>query len=122
MVWRLIHSADRQYISWLSQTRGTTYLKLTGYFWGGKSRFTARSVQLAKELGITQKNAWFLQQRIRAACADHRNPITGEVKVAEYEYRQNTMGLNGILAIGRLLEQAVGKRLTYEGLIATPTA
>ena len=79
-------------------------------------------MQLAKELGITQKNAWFLQQRIRAACADHRNPITGEVKVAEYEYRQNTMGLNGILAIGRLLEQAVGKRLTYEGLIATPTA
>lgn len=28
------------------------------------------------------------------------------------------MGLNGILAIGRLLEQAVGKRLTYKGLIA----
>ena len=39
--------------------------------------------------------------------------------VAEYEHRQNTMGLNGILAIGRLLEQAVGKRLTYEGLVAT---
>ena len=41
------------------------------------------SVQLAKELGITQKSAWFLQQRIRAACADHRNPMTGEVEVDE---------------------------------------
>ncbi len=37
------------------------------------------SVQLAREPGITRKSAWFLQQRIGAACADHRNPITGEV-------------------------------------------
>ena len=42
--------------------------------------------------------------------------------MAKYERRQNTMGLNGTLAIDRLLEQAVGKRLTYEGLIATRTA
>ena len=37
------------------------------------------SVQLARESGITRKSAWFLQQRIGAACADHRNPVTGEV-------------------------------------------
>lgn len=37
-----------------------------------------------------------------------------------YEHRQNTMGLNSELAIGRLLQQAVGKRLTYADLIAAP--
>lgn len=30
------------------------------------------------------------------------------------------MGLNSELAIGRLLQQAVGKRLTYADLIAAP--
>jgi hypothetical protein len=28
------------------------------------------SLQLSKELGITQKSAWFLLQRIREACSD----------------------------------------------------
>ena len=207
------------------------------------------SIQLAKELGITQKTAWFLQQRIREACHHRQNPMTGVVEVdeayfggkehnqhddkkhgggrgavgnqavvgmkgrdgtvgampvegtdkamlhavinepwtgrptiytdahggyrglphehetvchsageyvrgqahtngiesfwallkrawvgthhwwskrhcfrsvAEYEHRQNTRELNGELGIGRLLQQAVGKRLTYAGLIATP--
>ena len=41
------------------------------------------SVQLAKELGITRKSAWFLQQRIRAACAQRKSPLTGKVEVDE---------------------------------------
>lgn len=36
--------------------------------------------------------------------------------VAEYEHRHNTFGLSGEGAIGRLLQQAVGKRLTYASL------
>ena len=41
------------------------------------------SVQLAKELGVTQKTAWFLQQRIREACQHRQNPMTGVVEVDE---------------------------------------
>ena len=41
------------------------------------------SIQLAKELGITQKTAWFLQQRIREACHHRQNPMTGVVEVDE---------------------------------------
>ena len=37
--------------------------------------------------------------------------------VAECAHRQNTMGLNGEGAIALLVQQAVGKRLTYAGLI-----
>jgi orotate phosphoribosyltransferase-like protein len=31
------------------------------------------SLQLSKELGVTQKTAWFLLQRIREACSDDTN-------------------------------------------------
>jgi len=31
------------------------------------------SLQLSKELGVTQKTAWFMLQRIRAACGDSRD-------------------------------------------------
>lgn len=34
------------------------------------SRKGVSSLQLSKELGITQKSAWFLLQRIREACSD----------------------------------------------------
>lgn len=41
------------------------------------------SVQLPKELGITQKSAWFLQQRIRETCNHRQNPLAGVVEVNE---------------------------------------
>lgn len=41
------------------------------------------SIQLAKELGVTQKSAWFLQQRIREACNHHKDSLTGKVEVDE---------------------------------------
>lgn len=41
------------------------------------------SVQFAKELGITQKTAWFLANRIREACADGSSMLGGEVEVDE---------------------------------------
>lgn len=42
------------------------------------------STQMARELGITQKSAWFLAQRIRETwLADHSDTLGGEVEVDE---------------------------------------
>ena len=41
------------------------------------------SRQLAKELGITQKSAWYLLHRLRTACDFESPPLEGEVEVDE---------------------------------------
>jgi hypothetical protein len=44
------------------------------------SRKDLSSLQLSKELGITQKSAWFLLQRIREACSDDSGTkLTGTI-------------------------------------------
>jgi transposase-like protein len=35
------------------------------------------SMQLAKEIGITQKSAWFVLGRLREACGDNLEPLRG---------------------------------------------
>jgi transposase-like protein len=48
------------------------------------SRKGISSMQLSKELGITQKSAWFLLQRIRAACGNQTEKIlSGIVEIDE---------------------------------------
>ena len=41
------------------------------------------SIQFAKELGVTQKTAWFLDHRIREACARKEGLLTGEIEIDE---------------------------------------
>ncbi|MGH7014721.1 MAG: IS1595 family transposase [Stellaceae bacterium] len=41
------------------------------------------SMQLAKEIGITQKSAWFVLQRLREACGDKLDVLRGIVEVDE---------------------------------------
>src|SRR5579859_7891904 len=41
------------------------------------------SLQLAKEIGITQKSAWFVLQRLREACGDDTDILQGTVEVDE---------------------------------------
>src|SRR5271154_5257475 len=41
------------------------------------------SMQLAKEIGITQKSAWFVLQRLREACAGKIEKLSGIVEVDE---------------------------------------
>ena len=38
------------------------------------------SMQLAKEIGITQKSAWFVLHRLREACNDENIKLSGIVK------------------------------------------
>jgi len=41
------------------------------------------SLQLAKEIGITQKSAWFMLQRLREACAGKTEKLSGIVEIDE---------------------------------------
>lgn len=43
------------------------------------------SMQLAKEIGVTQKSAWFMLSRLREACGGHGSSgkMTGEVEIDE---------------------------------------
>ena len=41
------------------------------------------SLQLAKEIGITQKSAWFVLQRLRTACGQNKAVLQGIVEVDE---------------------------------------
>ena len=41
------------------------------------------SLQLSKELGITQKSAWFMLQRLREACKDTSGPLLGIIEIDE---------------------------------------
>jgi transposase-like protein len=47
------------------------------------SRKGVSSLQLAKEIGITQKSAWFVLQRLREACNDATTTLSGIVEVDE---------------------------------------
>jgi transposase-like protein len=41
------------------------------------------SMQLAKEIGITQKSAWFVLQRLREACGDDLSVLRGLIEIDE---------------------------------------
>lgn len=47
------------------------------------SRKGVSSLQLSKEIGVTQKSAWFLLQRIREACSIDNNILSGIVEADE---------------------------------------
>ena len=47
------------------------------------SRKGISSMQLAKEIGITQKSAWFVLQRLREACGNDMTLLSGIVEIDE---------------------------------------
>src|SRR5438552_1262112 len=47
------------------------------------SRKGISSMQLSKEIGITQKSAWFVLQRLREACGDDLPALRGIVEIDE---------------------------------------
>ena len=66
---------ERSHIS-LDKWLYTMYLLQT-------ARKGVSSLQLSKELGITQKSAWFMLHRLREACNTEGGPMTGEVEIDE---------------------------------------
>lgn len=66
---------------------GRSHIKLHLWLYAMYLLMTARkgvsSLQLAKELGIQQKSAWFLLQRIREACGNDPTVLKGTVEIDE---------------------------------------
>lgn len=64
-----------------------SHIPLDQWLYGMYRLQTARkgvsSLQLSKELGITQKSAWFMLHRLREACGIEAVPMSGEVEVDE---------------------------------------
>lgn len=47
------------------------------------ARKSVSSLQMSKEIGITQKSAWFMMHRIREACGDDTTILSGDVEIDE---------------------------------------
>lgn len=47
------------------------------------ARKSVSSLQMAKEIGITQKSAWFMMHRIREACGDDETILSGNIEIDE---------------------------------------
>lgn len=65
------------------------------------------SMQLAKEIGITQKSAWFVLHRLREACGKDLDKLRGSV-VARHTLDR----------LDSFVDAVAGKRLTYARLTA----
>ena len=67
------------------------------------------SLQLAKEIGVTQKTAWFILGRLREACGvDEFTFRLNEGKVKRHHFER----------LDSFVDATVGKRLTYKRLTA----
>lgn len=64
-----------------------SHIPLHKWIYGMYLLVTARkgisSLQLSKEIGITQSSAWFMLQRLREACKDTGGPLSGIVEIDE---------------------------------------
>lgn len=47
------------------------------------ARKSISSLQLSKEIGVTQKSAWFMMHRIREACGDDETILSGQIEIDE---------------------------------------
>ena len=64
-----------------------SHIKLHQWLYAMYLLVTARkgisSMQLAKEIGVTQKSAWFMMHRIREACGNDMSMLSGIVEIDE---------------------------------------
>ena len=80
------------------------------------------SMQLAKEIGVTQKSAWFMLHRLREACGGKLDKLRGmvEIYVDEFTFRLNDGDVkrHTLDRLDSFIQAVDGKRLTYARLTA----
>ncbi|MDZ7824706.1 MAG: hypothetical protein U5K75_12190 [Ahrensia sp.] len=74
------------------------------------------SLQLAKQIGVTQKTGWFMLQRLREACGHDPTKLAG---IVECDFRLNDEAVqrHTLDRLASVFSAAIG-RLTYKDLIA----
>src|SRR5215469_11509148 len=69
------------------ETKGLSNVPLHKWIYAMYLVVTARkgisSMQLAKEIGVTQKTAWFVLGRLREACGDNFEKLSGIIEIDE---------------------------------------
>lgn len=103
------------------------------------------SMQLAKEIGVTQKSAWFMLQRLREACGNDGDLDTNSIEsvwavlkrglhgvyhhasakhlsryVDEFTFRLNegNVARHSLERLASFVDRVAGKRITYAEVIA----
>ncbi len=83
------------------------------------------SLQLAKEIGVTQKTAWFILGRLREACGGDGpggglEKLRGTVEVDEFAFRLNdgNVARHTTRRLDSFVDATKGKRITYRRLTA----
>ena len=77
------------------------------------SRKGISSMQLAKEIGVTQKSAWFMLQRLREACGGiDLDKLRGEVEVDEAFFGGKEGNKHAFV------DAVAGRRITYKEVTA----
>ena len=78
------------------------------------------SLQLHRDLGVTQKTAWYMLHRVRATLGINMSDKHLQYYIDEFVFRYNTRDLSGAVRFNTMLSN-ISTQLTYNQLINART-